>query len=195
MQAARGASLSSSDPEVPATAPAPPQRRILLFVVVALVAFAVDQVTKYLAVERLTDRPDVRVIGDLLQLTLARNPGAAFSTGTGFTQVFSVIAIAATAVVLWFGFRARSGLWAFGLGMLLAGVTGNLADRVFRAPGPLRGHVVDFLALPHWPVFNVADVCINVAAVVIVVQALRGARIDGTRSGAEAGAVADEERP
>ncbi len=193
MQAARGASLSSSDPEVPATAPALPRRRIVLFAAVAVVAFAVDQVTKHLAVDRLTDRPSVHVVGDLLQLTLARNPGAAFSTGTGFTQVFSVIAIVATLVVLWFGLRARSGLWAFGLGMLLAGVTGNLADRIFRAPGPLRGHVVDFLALPHWPIFNIADVSINVAAVVIVVQALRGARIDGTRGGVEAGA-ADEER-
>jgi len=103
-----------------------------------------------------------------------------------------VIAIVATAVVIWFGLRARSALWAFGLGMLLAGVMGNLADRIFRAPGPLSGHVVDFMALPHWPVFNVADVCINIAAIVIVIQAMRGARIDGTRSGAEAGG-ADEE--
>jgi signal peptidase II len=193
MQAARGASLSSSDPEVQATAPAHPRRRIVLFAAVAVVAFLVDQVTKHLAVERLTDRPNVHVVGDLLQLSLARNPGAAFSTGTGFTQVFSLIAIVATLVVIWFGVKARSGLWAFGLGMLLAGVTGNLADRIFRAPGPLRGHVVDFLALPHWPVCNIADVCINVAAVVIVVQALRGARIDGTRGGVEAGS-ADEER-
>ena len=191
MQAARGASLSSSDPEVPATAPALPRRRVALFLVVALVAFLVDQVTKYVAVERLSGRPNVRVVGDLLQLTLARNPGAAFSTGTGFTEVFSVIAIVATAVVVWFGLRARSTLWAFGLGMLLAGVMGNLADRLFRAPGPLSGHVVDFMALPHWPVFNVADICINIAAVVIVVQALRGARIDGTRSGAEAGGATD----
>ena len=194
MQAARGASLSSSDPEVTATAPALPRRRIALFAVVALVAFAVDQVTKHLAVDKLSDRPNVHLVGDLLQLTLARNPGAAFSTGTGFTQVFSVIAIVATVVVLGFGLRARSGTWAFGLGMLLAGVTGNLADRMFRAPGPMRGHVVDFIALPHWPVFNVADMCINVAAVVIVLQALRGARIDGTRSGAEAGAATDVER-
>ena len=71
--------------------------------------------------------------------------------------------------------------WAIGLGFLLAGVLGNLTDRVFRAPGFLRGHVVDFLQLPHWPVFNVADMCINVAAVVIIVQAVRGVSVDGTR--------------
>ena len=193
MQAARGASLNHSDPEVTATAPALPRRRMARFAVVAVLAYAVDQVTKHLAVARLTGKPPVHVVGDLLQLTLARNPGAAFSTGTGFTQVFSVIAIVATVVVLWFGLRARSSFWAFGLGVLLAGVIGNLTDRIFRSPGPLRGHVVDFLMLPHWPVFNVADVCINIAAVVIVVQALRGARLDGTRSGAGAGGATDED--
>ena len=136
----------------------------------------------------------MHVVGDLLQLTLARNPGAAFSTGTGYTQVFSVIAIVATVVVVWFGVRARSPFWAFGLGLLL-GRRRRQPDRPRSSarPGPLRGHVVDFLMLPHWPVFNVADICINVAAVVIVVQALRGARLDGTRSGAEAGPAADED--
>jgi signal peptidase II len=72
--------------------------------------------------------------------------------------------------------------WALGLGFLLAGVLGNLTDRIFRAPAPLRGHVVDFLQLPHWPIFNVADMCINAAAVVIVIQALRGVSVDGTHA-------------
>ena len=67
-------------------------------------------------------------------------------------------------------------------GLLLAGVAGNLTDRLFRAPGPLRGHVIDFLMLPHWPVFNVADMCINVAAVLILVQAFRGIRITGAHA-------------
>jgi signal peptidase II len=194
MQAARGASLSSSDPKVSATAPAPPQRRTLLFTLVSLAALAVDQVTKHLAVAGLTGKPPVHVVGDLLQLTLARNPGAAFSTGTRFTLVFSLVAIVATVVVGFLGSRARSPLWACGLGLLMAGVTGNLADRVFRPPGPLRGHVVDFLMLPNWPVFNVADVCINLAAVVIVVQTLRGSRIDGSRTRAQADGT-PEHRP
>ena len=67
------------------------------------------------------------------------------------------------------------------LGLLLAGVAGNLTDRIVREPGPLRGHVVDFLMLPHWPVFNVADICINIAAGLIMLQAFRGIRLDGTR--------------
>ena len=67
----------------------------------------------------------------------------------------------------------RPGEFAQG-GDLLGGVLGNLTDRVFRDPAFLRGHVVDFLQLPNWPVFNVADMCINIAAAVIVIQAVRG---------------------
>jgi signal peptidase II len=84
-------------------------------------------------------------------------------------------------VVLWFIARSRSWGWACALGLLLAGIVGNLIDRVFREPGPFRGHVIDFIALPHWPVFNVADMCINVAAVLILVLAVRGVRLDGGR--------------
>ena len=61
---------------------------------------------------------------------------------------------------------------------------------MFRAPGPFRGHVVDFFALPHWPVFNVADICIDVAGVLFVVLVLRGVHLDGSRH--EAGAEPDE---
>ena len=64
--------------------------------------------------------------------------------------------------------------------LLLAGIAGNLTDRLLREPGPLRGHVVDFLMLPNWPVFNVADICINVGAGLILLQAFRGIGIDGT---------------
>jgi signal peptidase II len=99
-------------------------------------------------------------------------------------MVLSAIAIAAAAAVLWTSRRLGSTGWAVGLGFLLAGVLGNLTDRVFREPGLLRGHVVDFLRLPHWPIFNVADVCINVAAGVIILQALRGVSVNGSRSSA-----------
>jgi signal peptidase II len=79
--------------------------------------------------------------------------------------------------------RSTGRAWAFGL--LLAGILGNLADRMFRSPGPFRGHVVDFIALPHWPVFNVADICINVAAALILLLALLGVRLDGSRARAD----------
>jgi signal peptidase II len=152
-----------------------------VFALVALVMYAVDLVTKIVALERLDGRPDVRVVGDLLQLHLTRNAGAAFSTGTQYTVLLSCIAIVALVVVLWLSRRLGSVAWAVAMGFLLAGVAGNLTDRMFREPGPFRGHVIDFLMLPNWPVFNVADICINVAAALILIQAFRGIRMDGTR--------------
>ncbi len=181
MQAARGTSLNPGDTHTPGRQ-LPSRRSVrIVFVVTALVAYVVDLVTKVIAVEKLTDRGRVDLIGDLLGLHLIRNPGAAFSTGTGATAAFSVLAVVATAVVLWLAPRVRTTFWAFGFGLLLAGITGNLTDRIFRSPGPLRGHVVDFLELPHWPIFNVADICLNAAVVVIVIQTLRGVRLDGSR--------------
>ena len=90
--------------------------------------------------------------------------------------------MAAVLVVLHLSRRIGTVAWAVALGLLLAGVAGNLTDRLFRAPGPMRGHVIDFLMLPNWPVFNVADMCIDVAAGLILLLAFRGIRIDGGRS-------------
>jgi signal peptidase II len=179
MQAARGASLTDSDEAVPR--PPHSRRHLVLFGVVACSTYLLDVVTKVVAVERLEGRPPVQVFGEFLQLTLHRNPGAAFSTGTSYTVVLSCVAVAAVAVVLWYSRRLASPLWAVGLGCLLGGVLGNLTDRLFRAPGFMRGHVVDFFQLPGWPVFNVADICINVAAGVIILQALRGVSLAGHR--------------
>jgi signal peptidase II len=186
MQAARGASLTGG--ELPSGAPGPTRAPVplrLVFAVVAVSALVLDQVTKSLAVDRLTGRPDVEVVGSWLTLHLVRNPGAAFSLGTEFTVVLSFVAMAAIGVVLWLSRRLGSLGWAVGLGLLLGGVAGNFGDRMLREPGPFRGHVIDFLRLPNWPVFNLADICINLAAGVIVVQAFRGIRVDGTRERAE----------
>ncbi|WP_300388416.1 signal peptidase II [uncultured Nocardioides sp.] len=158
-----------------------PVRARWVLALVALTLYAVDIVTKVLAVRHLDGRPDVPLVGDLLVLHLTRNPGAAFSTGTEYTVVLSCLAAVAVCVVLYLSLRVRSVLWAVGLGLLLAGVSGNLTDRVLREPGPMRGHVIDFLMLPNWPVFNIADICINAAAGVILLQAFRGVRLDGTR--------------
>jgi signal peptidase II len=182
MQAARGTSLSHDDSSLDDTPSAPSRARVRAALFTAfLLLYAVDQATKWLAVDRLTGEPDKQLLGDFLVLHLTRNAGAAFSTGTGYTWLFSCLAIVAVLVVLWLSRRVRSVGWAVALGLLLAGITGNLTDRVFRSPGVLRGHVVDFLMLPHWPIFNVADMCINVAAALILVQAFRGIRLDGSR--------------
>jgi signal peptidase II len=153
----------------------------VVFAAIAVAGYLTDLVTKVLAVEHLSGKDPVPVVGDLLTLYLARNPGAAFSTGTSYTIVLTFVALAAALGVLWTVRRVRSTGWAVGLGFLMAGVLGNLTDRLFRSPGMFRGHVVDFLQLPNWPIFNVADVCINIAAGVVILQALRGISVNGTR--------------
>lgn len=190
MQAARGTSVGdhgggADGQEAPAAQPrtfVTRPRTWLLFAGVALVAYAADQLTKRWAVAELTGEPDVQVVGELLQLHLTYNPGAAFSLGTDFTVALTCLAIAATFVVLWFSRRVATPVWAVGLGLILAGIDGNLTDRLVRDPAPFRGHVIDFLMLPNWPVFNVADVCINVGAALVLIQVFRGIQLDGTRA-------------
>ena len=193
MQAARGASLTGDHGVDQPVRPNGPRRRLLaVFAVVAATAYAVDVIAKIVAVDRLSDRPDVEIVGDLLVLHLVRNPGAAFSTGTGYTQVFTCLAIAAVVVICYLARRIGSLAWAFALGLLLAGVAGNLTDRLLRGPAPLRGHVIDFFMLPHWPVFNVADMLINAAAILILIQVFRGVRLDGSRASDDAEAESAE---
>jgi len=146
----------------------------------AVVAYALDLGSKQWALNSLADG-DIPVLGDWFTFHLTFNPGAAFSTGTGFTLVFTCLAMVAVGVVLWLSRRLASTGWALALGLLLGGVSGNLTDRIFREPERFHGHVVDFLMLPHWPVFNVADMCINVAAGLIILQTFRGIALDGSR--------------
>lgn len=183
MQAAGGASLTDESAE---GSPVADRRRLIgVFAAIAALLYVTDVVTKHLAVEHLTGQPDKQLVGELLQLHLTRNPGAAFSTGTAFTEILTCVAIVAVGIVLWLSRRLGSTVWACALGFLLAGVSGNLTDRMLREPGPFRGHVIDFLMLPHWPIFNVADMCINVAAGLILIQAFRGIRLDGSRARTE----------
>ncbi len=145
-----------------------------------LVVLTVDQASKWWAERALADGVPRQVLGDWLQLRLTHNPGAAFSLGTGYTVVLSVVALAVIAVCVTMSRRIRSPAWAVALGLLLGGALGNVTDRIFREPGPLRGHVVDFLQLPHWPVFNVADSAICAATALFVLLSFRGVRLDGT---------------
>lgn len=159
----------------------PRRRTIALLVIVAVIGYALDQLTKAWAVRALEPGVPKQVVGDLLRLDLVRNPGAAFSFATNATWVLTIIAIAVIAVICFIARRLRSWPWAVALGLLLAGALGNLTDRFARAPGGGQGHVVDFLRLPHWPVFNVADMCVVTAACLIALLAFRGVGIDGRR--------------
>lgn len=136
---------------------------------IAAVGYGTDLLTKQLALAHLDPSHPPVLLGGLLRLQLIRNPGAAFSMGEDFTIVLTLIAVAALVAVLAFMLpRARHRGWVVALGLLLAGILGNLTDRIFRPPAPLHGHVIDFLQLPNFAIFNVADMCITFAAVLIV---------------------------
>ncbi len=150
---------------------------------VALVLIAADQWTKWLAVAYLDPYHPPTYLGGFVTLQLIRNPGAAFSLGgDDFTLVFTILAAVAIQVVLfWLAPRVRDFWWSIVTGLLLAGITGNFIDRLFREPGFLHGHVVDFVQLPHFAIFNVADVCLTTAAGLIILFSLgRTRELDGT---------------
>ena len=138
------------------------------------------RLSKIIAVASLQDGTVVEVIDGVLQLRLVRNPGAAFSFATGMTFVFTAIAAVVIVVILRLSRKVTSLPWAVALGGLLGGAIGNLIDRVVRSPAPLQGHVVDFLELPHWPVFNLADSVIVGSAVLMAWLSLRGVTYDGS---------------
>ncbi|MBY3552102.1 signal peptidase II [Modestobacter lapidis] len=166
--------------------PRRPRTRLLL--ALAAVVFALDLGTKVLVVATLSDREPVRLWGGALYLTEARNTGAAFSLAEGATVVFTVIAAVVVVVIVRVARRLLSTGWAVALGLVLGGALGNLADRIFRDPGFLRGGVVDFLSLfapdgSVWPIFNVADSAIVCGGLLGAVLAFRGIEFDGGRAG------------
>jgi len=163
-------------------------RRIGLLLAVAVFVIAADVISKAIVVARMPGHAPIRLLGGLLTITLTRNGGAAFSIGTSMTIVFTAIALGVVVYILRTARNLRSIGWAISLGLLLGGATGNLIDRIFRAPGVFQGHVVDWIELPHWPVFNLADSAIVCAGVLIVLLALRGIRLDGTRAAQESAA-------
>lgn len=167
-----------------------------------MLVLAADQFTKFLALENLPERQAVPVLGDFFQLYLTFNPGAAFSLGEGVTWVFTlVLAAAAVTIVVLAVTRVRSRAWAIVLGLLLGGILGNLGDRLFRAPGFLVGHVVDFIHTPWlWlgfpsAIYNVADSFIVTMMLAVAILVLLGIRFDGSREkdAATAATAVDEE--
>ena len=145
-------------------------RRLYL---VAALTWGLDLASKIWAVNNLSARNPVEIIGSFFQLTLVRNPGAAFSFATGATILFTCVAAAAVIAIIFYSRKLTSQGWATTLGLLLGGVLGNLTDRLFRSPGFLKGEVIDWLELTHWPVFNLADSAIVVAAFLAIVLSIR----------------------
>jgi signal peptidase II len=162
----------------------PRARRVLALTVMSCVAVIVliaDAVSKAQVLARLPGHPPVRLLHGLVTLDLTFNAGAAFGVGTSYTAIIAVIVLGVIVYIIRTARRLRSLAWTIALGLLLGGAMGNLGDRLFREPGLLRGRVVDWINLPHFPwTFNLADASITCAAVLIAVLALRGTRIDGT---------------
>jgi len=149
-----------------------------VFFGLGVVVVALDASTKQLAMDHLVAGETRRFIGSFLQLTLLRNPGMAFSQATNLTWLLSLIVIGVSIAVVVVSRKCSSLPWTIALGLILGGALGNLGDRLFRDPGVLRGHVIDFLELPHWPVFNVADSAVVVGAILVVLLSLTGRTMD-----------------
>jgi len=149
----------------------PRRSRAALIVMLGIIAVGVclDQITKAVAIARLVPDEPVSVVSDIVQFQIFRNAGAAFSTGTSLTVAFSVLALAVlVAVSVWVMPKVRSLAWAIAVGMGMAGVAGNFIDRLVRSPGVFRGHVIDFISVKHFAVFNVADMLLTCSAALIV---------------------------
>jgi len=140
---------------------------------VAWFVWILDLATKIWAVSTLSNRPDIKVLGSFFQLTLVRNSGAAFSFATSATIFLTLFGMGVLGAIIYFAPRITSQGWAIVLGLVMGGIIGNLIDRIFREPGILRGHVIDWMQLPHWPIFNIADSAIVIAALIAVVLTAR----------------------
>jgi signal peptidase II len=195
MQAAGGTTLNADEaagatavtgPETGAKARLSP-RSVAVLGATALVALALDQWVKWMSTEHLTEGRPVRILGGLIYLSLLRNSGAAFSMGTAHTWIFPVITLVVIGWIVWMATKLRSVPWAVSLGLVLGGAFGNLGDRLFRAPGPFQGHVVDMISVfapsgERFAVFNIADSCLTVGVALAVLLELMGIQRDGTRA-------------
>jgi signal peptidase II len=160
--------------------PAPP-RRIALLIGVAAIVLAADVGSKVAVVTLLPGRRHVRLCGGVLTLLVARNPGAAFGLGgPSVTAACTAIGAGVAVFIVRYSRHVSSAPWAVAIGLLLGGAMGNLTDRIFRSPGPFRGWVVDWIEVPHWPVFNLADSAIVCGGVLMVLLAARGHGLDGS---------------
>jgi len=184
-----GADPHTPEPSSAVAVPSPAKRRrlFLLLASIAVVTYLLDQLSKWWAISTLSDEEPRDLIGSFLRLDLIRNPGAAFSIGTGNTWVLTIIAVVVLVVVVRVSRRLGSSGWAWALGLLLGGALGNLTDRIIREPGLGRGHVIDFLNYNGWFIGNIADIAIVSAAILIGLLAVTGRSVDGTRETRESG--------
>jgi signal peptidase II len=164
----------------------PGRRSLVVLLGVALAVLAVDLITKQLVLSNLQSGEPKKLVPGVLYLDLIRNSGAAFSFGTNHTWIFPTITIFVIAWIAWMSQRLHSIAWGIAFGLVLGGALGNLADRLFRAPGPMRGQVVDFVSLfsndgRGFAIFNLADSALSLGVALAILLELLGRHRDGTR--------------
>lgn len=169
-----------------------PSRRtaVTAATLIAVVAWLLDQATKWWVESNMTLGEQVEALPPVLYWRYHLNPGAAFSMGTDHTWIFTIIQGVVLGAAIWYGLKlGGSWLWTLGLGGLAGGVAGNLTDRLFRPPSLVegsvdqfgQGHVVDFIAVPHFAIFNIADSFIVCSIIGLCAMMLFGLNMDGTR--------------
>lgn len=165
---------------------------LAIVVVLGGAVLVLDQATKNWAVATLPLLDPQPFLGEFLQLTLLYNSGAAWGMGSGITPVVTCLQMAIAIGVVVFAVRAvRSPWYAIALALILGGALGNIHDRLLRPPGAFHGEVVDFLELPNWPVFNIADMGVVGGAILIVLLGVIGLPTDPAQEAREAAAEGD----
>lgn len=159
-----------------AAAPRPSHRLYAVTIGLALLVILADQGSKFWAESTLTVGESTPFIGDLIRFQLIYNPGAAFSIGTGFTWIFTIVAGIAAVAIAVFAWRVTSRAWAILLGLLLGGAATHFGDRMFREPSLGQGHVVDFIAYGNFFIGNVADIVIVGCGIAGIILMARGVR-------------------
>ncbi len=152
-------------------------RKFWVIAAIAVIVVAADQLTKWWAETNLGDGEIIQLIPGFLRFELVYNPGAAFGLAEGFTWVLAILAVAVAVGITWYAWRVRSGAWALVLGLVLGGAITHAGDRLFRSPGFLQGHVVDFIGYGDWFIGNVADIAIVGGALLGAVLAIFGVKM------------------
>lgn len=146
----------------------------VLLLLVAIPIIILDRITKIWAEANLEVGFPEDIVGTVLQFNLVYNPGAAFSIFTDATWIFTLFALGFSSAIIVFANRITTIPWKIAAGMGLGGAVGNLIDRIVNEPGIGQGHVVDFIMIPYWPIFNVADSSMSLAVITIIIASLRG---------------------
>lgn len=142
------------------------------FALLGLGVAAIDQASKALVLNTLSEGEILPIIGDWFRFKLLFNPGAAFSFGTSYTWVFTCIQIIFILGATLAARKLKDPWQIFALALVAGGAAGNLIDRLFRAPAFFIGHVVDFISVGSFAVFNLADSAITCGVVLYILAVL-----------------------